>query len=201
MLHRRSFTVTAILMLLAMGSGAASWALWQQRLPDPATADTEGLMRWLVTRDLSDEPIAIRQRLLTRLEKELRAGVDLQSVDEQVSEQRRELFWQNVDVLLEDWFRQETVQFAQISDPVKQKSYIETKLDEMLAWRSVQQLRANFESKPGGEFALLQQCQERTTKWINTAPPGDAKEMKDLSAALRQAILLRALNGKLAPDA
>ena len=50
-------------LLLVAASGGIAAALvaavvgfcWP-RLPDPATADRDGLLRWLVTRDLGQEP-------------------------------------------------------------------------------------------------------------------------------------------------
>ena len=111
--NRRGLILVAIVVATA-ASAAAAWSFLSTRLPDPATADRDGLMRWMVLRDLSLEAPEVRATMVARLQEELRGGIDLASVERRVEDpERRDRFWQNVDVLLEDWFTHQTKHFVQ----------------------------------------------------------------------------------------
>src|SRR5690606_20551307 len=69
-LRRKKTYCCAGAAFLAAVSFVAAVNMNPYRLPDPEHADREGLFRWLVTRDLSQEGADLRRLLVARLERE-----------------------------------------------------------------------------------------------------------------------------------
>lgn len=191
----RGIIATGSLMALVAVGGLLGYQVLNQRLPDPATADREGLLKWMVLRDVSKQPEIVQQRLLDRLEDELRIGVDLKRVDTEVNEPRRRLFWQNVEFLLERWFREHVAAFHQLPE-AEQRDYIRTTVDDLLTWDFVRRWRADYESE-GGDAAMLSRCEQNVLRWAQQAPPELAEQYRHAVVYVKADLMLRSIRGDL----
>jgi hypothetical protein len=127
-----------LVAIVALG-GAAIFGLWViDRLPDPATADGSGLIRWLVTRDLSQESAATRSVLVERLAGELRRGIAWGEVQQQLSTERRALVGRNIEVLIEQWFH-DTVAAYYEQPEAQRTAYVDEQIDRLFDARAKQQ--------------------------------------------------------------
>ena len=107
--HRLVIFLT--LAAVATASIAVAVAAYIQRLPEPETADRQGLFRWLVQTHLREEPQDIQTRLLNRVEQELANGIDLTQSLSQIDSAQRSRLLENVDRLAECWFFREAERF------------------------------------------------------------------------------------------
>jgi hypothetical protein len=74
--NRRGILWLALLATLLAVGAAAAVPFLRSRLPDPAVANRDELLRWLVTRDLAMETPQTRLVLIQRLGQEFHSGVD-----------------------------------------------------------------------------------------------------------------------------
>ena len=107
--HRLVIFLT--LAAVATASIAVAVAAYIQRLPEPETADRQGLFRWLVQTHLREEPQDIQTRLLNRVEQELANGIDLTQSLSQIDSAQRSRLLENVDRLAECWFFREAERY------------------------------------------------------------------------------------------
>ncbi|MEX0867244.1 MAG: hypothetical protein WD030_07790 [Pirellulales bacterium] len=191
----RGIIASGSLMALVVVGAVVGYQVLNQRLPDPATADREGLLKWMVLRDLSEQPDVIQQRLVDRLENELRVGVDLKRVDTEVNEQRRRLFWRNVDFLLERWFRDHVAAFHQLPK-AERGDYIRSTVDDLLTWDFVQNWRAEYEDE-GGDAAMLSRCEQNVLRWGQRASPELAEQYQHAVVHVKADLMVRSIRGEL----
>jgi hypothetical protein len=138
--HRGVLWLLLLLALLAAGVGAAVPFL-TPGLPDPAVANREELLRWLVTRDLGQESSKTRLVIVQRLEQEFRAGVDWEALSRQTTEAQRKQLWCNIPLLLGPWLTEKASLYSQLPD-AKRIEFIDGVIDSLQAWRGADQLQA-----------------------------------------------------------
>lgn len=137
----RKLLAVALLGLVALGGmGAAGAYILVTRLPAPENADQDQLLRWLVTRDLSQEPVALRLALARRLEEESRRGVNWDATASRLSKAQRRRLWQNLPVLLEPWFLEKVDGYFALADG-EQVVYLDRVIDTVRQWRGVDNLQ------------------------------------------------------------
>jgi len=153
MTKRRGTLLFASIVVLASTAGGG--LLYQRllRLPAPETADRDGLFRWLVTCDLSDQPQPLRHRLIARLEKELDAGIDFGAVDARLQPAQNTLLWQNIELLVEDWFRIQAERFEQAT-PETQQELLAREITKIESWGLAERLVARGAPSAAGTAAV-----------------------------------------------
>src|SRR5438552_2898791 len=106
---KRRFSIFIGLPMAVIGTASLAFAVaaYIQRLPDPETADRRGLFRWLIERDLREEPRDLQLAIMGRVEKELLAGVDFREVAAMLNDSQRKLLLENADLLARAWFARE----------------------------------------------------------------------------------------------
>jgi hypothetical protein len=156
---RGILTVLAAAALLAVAAVVAYGLLWP-RLPDPRVADREGLFRWLVLRDLSEESLETQQILAERLEGELQAGLDCRSTTGRLDDAQRQRLWNNILVLLEPWFIGKVDTYYTLPG-AERAAYLDQFIAAVSAWQGVDALRPPQADPPqpgpgnGGLIGLL----------------------------------------------
>ncbi len=192
-----------LLAALALSMGAGGAYLYASRMPDPATADLRGLLRWLVTRDLSQEPAETQEQILARLEIELRNGLDVAGARDQLTGDQRAQLLENADFLGRLWFfKQVDRYFAQIDaerlryldgliDEIQQ-SGIATALSQLMADDSATALgkTAPDTTAPGSMWTSLR---NRIKHWTALAAPQRKAQAEQFVAAVQGNLLLRTL--------
>ncbi len=140
--RRRGILVGLVLAGAGLATLAAAVAALIQRLPDPETADRRGLIRWLIERDLREQPWDLRLRLVKRVEQELLAGVDLREVATMLdADQCRRQLIENGDELARVWFVREANHYAAVSED-QQPSLLGEQLDHVRRLGIMDQLAA-----------------------------------------------------------
>jgi hypothetical protein len=98
-------TIIAALLLSAVSVAVGMQVhAWLYRLPDPATADREGLVRWLVIADLTDRDDATCRALVDRCEVVFADEGQLPSDTQTLDERQLARVKRNVERLKEVWF-------------------------------------------------------------------------------------------------
>lgn len=141
----RIIVVLAFVAILAVSATAATKIYSAYRLPDPATADIDGLLRWLVTVDLAEHPEDIHRTLARRLEEEFNDSMDYDKLKSQLNDEYRTQLWSNIQILLRSWFF-EKMNCYYAASPSEQTKIIDQLLDQTEAWQWV------IELAPTGKF-------------------------------------------------
>lgn len=180
--------------LLAAGV-VAGVVLLSGRLPDPATADRDGLFRWLVTRDLSQEPLETQRTLARRLEEEFQGGLNCKSAAESLTEDQRIRLWNNVLVLLEPWFLDKVEQYSTLSAS-ERPAYVEKFIESVAAWKDVEVFcppQEQASAAPGKSGSLIGILLERVKQWEAAAAPPQNAQISEFLAAVKSRYLQRSL--------
>lgn len=111
---RRHRGILAVLTLLALAaaSAGAGWYYFLYQLPHPRDADKSQLFRWLVQREIVDEPYEIQVALIDRLEAELPDVSELDDATSQLDGHQREQLSRNFRQLKRVWFTTRADRFA-----------------------------------------------------------------------------------------
>ncbi len=188
--------VVPIALLLA----AAGGGLWVHQfvLPDPAHATREQLVRWLVTRDLGQEPPETCVALAKRLEEELTAGVDLGDWDGHLDEPYRQRALANAPYLLRAFLEAKADAYHRL--PVSQRlGFLDSLLATLGKWREFEAKLPpeEWSSGPSAMDLLRREYQSIQT----TAGPDQAQRVREFFTALQARWLTNRLLSHLRGDA
>ena len=166
-------------------------------LPDPADADRDQLLQWLVAGDLSRESRETRKTLACRLEVEFAQGIDFGDSGAELDEARKERLWNNVVLLLGPWFVAKVDGYFQL-DPPERPDYVDRLLDTIDVWRGVDAMRPETADGPGPDGAdpsgdLMSVLLGQVEQWKETAEPEDRQRTDEFLAALKARWLTRTL--------
>jgi hypothetical protein len=180
--------------LLAAGVVAAVVVL-RNRLPDPATADRDGLFRWLVTRDLSQEPLETQRALVRRLEEEFQGGLDCKSAAETLSEEQRTRLWTNVLVLLKPWFLDNVEQYSALAAAERQ-AYVDKFLESVTSWQDIEAFcppQEKASPASGASDSLIGVLLRSVKQWEEASAPPQKGQISEFLAAVKSRYLQRSL--------
>ena len=198
----RKHRVVLILMALALAAAlgvtvTAAVQIYCYRLPDPASADREDLIRWLVTRDLCNESINTQRTLASRLEEEFSQDIDWEATAGQLDSAQRERLWRNVLVLLEPWFDDKVDAYYALP-PAERPAYVDRLLTTIGVWSNIESLRADSaaDGKPKqASSGLLTVLSRKTEQWKQRAEPERRKQMAQFILAVQCRWLARRISG------
>ena len=185
---RSLFTFIAFVSLSAISIGAGV-IVYQYRLNDPEAADGHALFRWLVTRELRNESSQTQQKLLRRLEVELRTGIgNVDQVKESLTPSREAQLRRNLELLGNLWFRQQSAIFATL--PKEERgAFIDERLIQLQDLAAVYQaLSKTPPGQPGpkaGDTGSLLRALALVSKWIEAAAPHEQKQMHAFLGAVQ----------------
>jgi hypothetical protein len=181
----------ALAALLAAGVGAGRF-LFRPGLSDPAVADSDELLRWLVTRDLGQESARTRLVLVQRLEQEFRAGVDWEALNQQMTDAHRKQLWNNIPLLLGPWLSEKASHYSQL--PVTQRlKFIDGVIDSLLAWRGADRLQTaqSSEASSSQSRGVVSVFLEQVEECRRNADVRQREHISQFLAALQLRFLMR----------
>lgn len=192
-LARRGIAVPIVLAALGVLAVAGYRVV---RLPDPATADRSGLIRWIVARDLSQEDPAIRLTLARRFEREFQGEVNLDAAKTRLNPQQQERVWNNVVQLLATWLLDKVDGYGQLPKG-EQTAYLDATIDTVRQWKSLGSLRTDAADEPSsdGKLGLLPQLMQRIDE-VQQASGGERQQqVRQFVRSLQMRWLQRSLLG------
>lgn len=179
--------VLVLLVLVGAGlAGTAGMAYYRMRLPDPRTADRDGLIRWIALRDLSQEPAETRRLLAQRFEEEFREGGDWGAAKDRLSPAQRERVWDNVLQLLEAWLELKVDRYAELAQN-ERLAFIDSTIDTVRAWKGIGALRGEetASSETAKKPPLLLILLERMDHWKGKLDPDRRQRISQFVADLQ----------------
>ena len=191
----RITVVLVVVAILGITATAATQLYMAYRLPDPETADLDGLFRWLVTVDLKDYPPETHQILIRRLEEELNSSkIDLSGDDGQLTDEYREQLWSNIELLMRPWFFGKMEQYY-AAEPSEKIKVIDRLFDQSRAWQKIIDL-----APPGKinakrpQFDMVVFMTKKIKEWKRTSTPEEAKRLTEFVTVLKARWLLRQIS-------
>jgi len=198
--HRGVLFLAGLLTTGALvGVGVIARDRLQPWLSPPQAADRGQLVAWLVTRDLSAEPLETRRALARRLEEEFRGDVDWEATGRTLSPAQRRRLWHNLPGLLEPWLSDKVDGYFGLSEQ-QRPAYIDQIIDTIGQWRGVDVLRPEtiagdqLSEETPGLTAVLHQ---RIKAMKEQAGPDRRERMSRFLAALQTRWFFRAFEGVL----
>jgi hypothetical protein len=190
------FILFLLLGMLVVTTCAGGVFLYASRMPDPATADLRGLLRWLVTRDLSNEDVAIQEQLLARLEAELRNGFDVAGARDQLTDEQRQALVANADLLGRRWFLKQVDRYFTRSD-AKRGEYLSKQIDDIERSGVARTLSALLAEGDGPSKSMWASLSRRVERWTARLAPEQKAKAEQYVAAVQGNLLWRALRASL----
>jgi hypothetical protein len=210
----RRYGIFVGLPLAVIGTASLAFAVaaYIQRLPDPETADRRGLFRWLVERDLREEPRDVQLVIMGRVERELLAGIDFREVAAKLNDSQRQRLLENADLLARCWFRRAAERYLAEPEPNRQKVLgrqiekiqrlgIMNQLSALENWSAVQGPGVGglgsrtVAGDPGARATLTPLASlatqiNRVQHWLAEAPPGERPRLAEYFTALRDRLII-----------
>ena len=180
--------------LLAMAGGAIAIVSAYQ-LPAPQEANREQLVRWLATRELEHESYDVRAALITRLQDELDAGVNLEAIDEQIDERSEIQLRENLDVLLRQWFLELSNDYWQ-TDAGRRNALIDQQLERLKRWRLAEYMAADSARITEVRSNPLQALAELSLKlqqWCDSAEPEQRTQAREFAQIVQARVAWNAI--------
>ncbi|MGD9126130.1 MAG: hypothetical protein PVH19_02020 [Planctomycetia bacterium] len=202
----RTILVLAVVAILVASAGAGTHLYMAYRLPDPETADIEGLFRWLVTADLSQYPPETHQVLIRRFEEEIaknddnsggEASVNWATIDEQLTDEYRHQLWDNAQILLRPWFFKKMNEYHAASQTEKIK-IVDQILDQTEIWKGFIRLAPSDKinkEKPG--FGITMFLLGKLQEWQQDSTPEELKRLNDFVTVIQARWLVRKCLGTI----
>jgi hypothetical protein len=160
-------------------------------MPDPATTDLGGLLRWLVTRDLSQEPPETQEQLLVRLEQELRRGVEIGEARTQLTEPQQQQLLANADLLGKLWFLEQVDRYSALAQTARQK-FLDEQLEDVQKSGVVKALCSLTGDGADSTTSVWASLHRRVQRWTERLEPGRKTKADEFLAAVQGNLLLRA---------
>jgi hypothetical protein len=189
--HRRIVTLWLMLLLVLLATGGVAAAFLFSGLPDPAVANRDQLLRWLVARDLSKESPETRLVLVRRLDEEFATGIDWESLAGQMSEGHREQLWKNIPLLFRSWLSEKAATYARLSQTQRSK-FMDKVLKTLAAWQGADRLQAKqgSPSSPEAPRTLLMVFLDQIEACKRNAEPSDREQITQFVLALQMRALM-----------
>lgn len=169
---------------------------WVDAEEDPArrarmtAAVQDGVVRWLSTHPLDDQPPGVRAELALRIAAQLDAGLRLSSLSSsQPSEEKRRLK-QNAELLFQAWLLEQSRLYFDLPES-ERAAFVDRRIDNVTDW-GVLNLLAEEQSdntQAQGAARLL----ALTQAWIAAAPEEDQPKLQALTTAVQARMFLRML--------
>jgi hypothetical protein len=194
------FVQYLLLGALVATTCAGSAYLFAIRMPDPATADLRGLLRWLVTRDLSAEDDAVQEQLLARLEVELRNGINLADSKIELTHEQRAALLTNADVLGRRWFLKQVDRYFAHSD-AQRPEFLREQIDDIEQSGIISALSALVANGGPSEHtqpkSMWTSLNQRVQRWTARLAPEQKAKAEQFVAAVQGNLFWRTLRGAL----
>jgi hypothetical protein len=210
-MRKRRFVMLLVSGVVAAGLTAVVVGFCWPQLPDPATADRDGLLRWLVTQDLGQQPAETLLVLARRLEQEFGGKIDWADVGRSLDGRQKDRLWDNVVLLLEPWFADKVDGYFRLLEP-QRPAYIDRTLQLIENWKGATVLSAGSRKAGSasrragsagrqesagtpGPTGLIETLIERIGQWTESATPLRRQQIHEFLLAIQSRWLQGALFG------
>lgn len=189
--RRRVLGLLLLTALLAAGVGATLPFL-SSGLPDPAVANHDELLQWIVARDLTLESPKTRLVLAQRLEQQLCEGIDWDSLNKQTTEAQRRQLWKNIPLMFGPWLSDKAETYARLSKAQRAK-FMDRILATILAWHGADRLQTQQDKNTpsGASRGLLSVLMDEVETCKRNAEPSEREHLSQFLLALQMRFLMR----------
>jgi hypothetical protein len=161
----------------------------------------DGLVCWLATRSLAEQPVSLRRDLANRIARELDYGLKLDGTEGALNDTRRRQLGENGLLLLEAWLGEQALRYAQL-DAQGRASFLDERIDAFSRWNVAPLLGAGAAAtgatvSANNSTAALFGLSRQLDTWIERAAPAEQNALRLLADDLRRQVALRALRGLL----
>jgi hypothetical protein len=191
MLKRSGFVVFLLLGVLTAAMLAGGVFVYATRMPDPATADLRGVLRWLVTRDLDLETADVQEQLLGRIEQELRRGIELDGARDQLKPDQRAMLVKNADVLGRRWFFKQVDRYFAHSIP-ERLNFLNEQIDDIQK-SGIAKALAKLAADGSNHENLWTSLSRRIQQWTAKLDAQHKAQAEQFVAAVQGNLFLRTL--------
>jgi hypothetical protein len=183
LLRAPKLLVLGLILLSIVGFG--SWTFFGP-LPDPSQAGIRDLARWLLQRDLVNEPRKIQVSLVNRLQAELETDFDLPS-RRRWSDSAHDQLLRNVVFLGKVWFQERCRQYQQLEKPAR-LAFLESQLNVVSHWSSLE--TRLLENQPSTSDSSASSSTVRLFKRIETwVEEAEGEQRQQLTQVIQDATL------------
>ena len=188
-------TYLALFGLVAV-SLASGIQVYRQGLDDPDRIDQSELVDWLSRHDVAAEPRETKLRLVHRMERDFKLGVDWQEDIDALEPARWDRFQSNFKLLMQIWLMEKVDRFFEIED-VEREEFLDTEIANLMAWRPVDQRDARNGAR---QWMRIDTLHEQLQEWIRDASRDDRRRMSIFLQAVQGRMLERALERMTMPN-
>lgn len=151
----------------------------------------DGILRWLATRDLHDQPQPVRRELAVRIADSLNNGFDIRTAGQ--ANDDGDLLRANAELLMEAWMHDRAEQFAQLP-PADRTAFVDDQIANVSQWGLLEWMSAGGDSAAAsGSMAAMIDLQKRVQKWIDRADGPNQEQLRQLMNAVQARIIARSL--------
>ena len=130
--HRGVFAIVSV-VVLTLAVSLIGWRSWSIYLPDPTQAEGPALLRWLVLKELADQPRPRQVVVVDRLARELRQGVSSGDDVASLSDSQRERLLRNLQLSKRIWFETRVDRYASCP-PAERWDFVHVQVETVLRW-------------------------------------------------------------------
>ena len=195
--HRGILALLALFLFVAAALGGTI-PFFYPCLPDPAKANRQELLRWLITKDMAKETPATQLALAGRLEIEFGAGVDWAAFQGKIDAAQRKLLLQNIPAVLRPWMLAKADAYERLSADCR-AAFVERLIDTLEVWRGVEKLlpqTAANAQEPATSPKLATIMIREMEQLRKEAPAAQQKQIGELWADIQMRWFLRSIAPK-----
>jgi hypothetical protein len=183
--HRGTLTIVAavVLSIVSVAAGLQVHS-WLYGLPEVATADRDGLLRWLVLADLQDHDDATCRVLVDRLEVEFvgsnAAETDFSDAAKELSQSQRERIAANTKRLEEVWFHARVDEYLAL-DSNDRAAFLDRQIRNIFRCAEIdQQFRGESDEHAAGGNDFVGSFFDSLAEWKASAPSSKQTQIADV---------------------
>jgi hypothetical protein len=136
---RRGILAVLALSMIVASTAGAMFAFSCRGLPEPAKANRQELLRWLIATDLAEQTPETQLTLAERLEAEFGSGIDWAAFQSRLNDAERQQLFRNIPCVLRPWILKKANAYAQMAADQK-TAFLDRLLDTLEVWRGVEKL-------------------------------------------------------------
>ena len=160
----------------------------------------DGIIRWLATRSLNEEPLGTRQQLATRIVDELDAGLKLNEVIDSLPDEEQTQLSANSLLLIEAWLHELAIVYEQL--PVaRREAFLDKHLDRVIGWDlanviSQQSTSDTTSATPLGSLQMSLRLFATIASWIERADETSRPRFQAFMTDIQKEWMARQMGGR-----
>jgi hypothetical protein len=191
---RGILTGIALIGLTGVSLVAAGQVFWRGMQGTPIVQRPYRFDR-LYTENLVTASSATHRAFIRGLEQDFERGADWRARMEELDDEQRDRFQENLTLLAEVWFNGKVDRYFELP-PGERDAYIDGLFGQVERWASTAQAVANRggDAQARGQMALFGPLiLSRAQEWLDKAPPDRQEQIREFQTAVQARFFLRAL--------